>query len=215
MTRTTTLIELVVLLLSAIGCGHTDPLPDAAELRETTRGFDIYWPPEDPEGTMPPSARPLLKGALVLAAEPQPGGGSAVRLSIALTRPSSEADREFWNSELAFPDLAWMSKVRVWDAESEWLWPNLPNLLRLPGKERVERYGGVDPGKHVDNDFAAVLIRKYGARGAVESADTKDNPLVSAEWHAVGVADADAHSLVHGAKSDEFVLHLGGESGPA
>ena len=29
----------------------------------------------------------------------------------------------------------------------------------MPGKERVDRYGGVDPGKGIDNDFAAVLIR--------------------------------------------------------
>ena len=58
-----------------------------------------------------------------------------------------------------------MRYVRVWDKDNRWLWPNLPYLLRLHGTERVERYGGVDPGKGVDNDFAAVLMRKYDESG--------------------------------------------------
>ena len=86
---------------------------------------------------------------------------------------------------------------------------------RLPGQERIQRYGGMDPGKHVDNDFAAVLIRKYDVGGRVESAETQDAPLVSAEWHAPGTADIDLQSIVHVAKSDEFLLHLGGENKPA
>jgi hypothetical protein len=52
-----------------------------------------------------------------------------------------------------------MARVRVWDADRQWLWPNLPYLLRAHGEERVERYGGIDPGRGIDNDFAAVLIR--------------------------------------------------------
>ena len=53
-----------------------------------------------------------------------------------------------------------MKAVRVWDARNQWLWPNLAYLLKLSGLERVERYGGVDPEKGVDNDFSALLIRK-------------------------------------------------------
>ena len=46
-----------------------------------------------------------------------------------------------------FPQYDWMQYVRVWDADHRWLWPNLPYLLRLHGIERVERYGGIDPGE--------------------------------------------------------------------
>src|SRR6185295_12514138 len=77
------------------------------------------------------------------------------------------------------------------------------------GIERVERYGGVDPSKGVDNDFAAVLIRKYDATGQSESQDTRQTPLVEAEWHPVGVAAAGKQSIVHSVQSDEFVIHVG------
>ncbi len=74
----------------------------------------------------------------------------------------------------------------------------------------MERYGGVDPGKGVDNDFAAVLIRKYDGSGQHEDEDTKRAPLVAAEWYPVGMpAVVDKQTLVHTAQSDEFTLHLG------
>jgi hypothetical protein len=98
--------------------------------------------------------------------------------------------------------------VRVWDADHRWLWPNLPYLLRLPGIERVERYGGVDPVKGVDNDFAAVLIREFDARGQVERQTTKESPLVSAEWHAADGPAANKSNTIHVAMSDEFSLNL-------
>ena len=41
-----------------------------------------------------------------------------------------------------------------------------------------------------------------------------DAPLVSAEWHVDGVAETDLHDIMHVARSDEFLLHLGGEDGP-
>ena len=143
---------------------------------------------------------------------PQTGvaaAGWVASIRIVLRRAPDEAGREFWNARLAFPEYDWMSSVRVWDTEHRWLWPNLACLLRLHGKERVERYGGVDPGKGVDNDFAAVLIRKYDASGQIESEETRLAPLVSAEWHVVGAATADKQSVVHAAQSDEFTLHLG------
>jgi len=206
---------LVTLLLLSLGCGRAEPLSGAEGLRSTTCEFNIYWPPKDPEEAVAQSVRPLLKGVLNVVAEQQPRGVTALRLAVTLKRLSEEADRKSWNTALAYSNVAWMEEVRVWDAEHKWLWPNLPYLLRVPGKERVERYGGMDPSKHVDNDFAAVLIRKYDAAGKVESAETKDAPLVSAEWHPVGMATTDGHAVVHTAKSDEFLLHLGGESGPA
>ena len=96
----------------------------------------------------------------------------------------------------------------LWDVDEKWLWPNLPYLLRVRGQNRIERYGGVDPGKDEDNDFAAVLIRAYDATGEVEKAATKLAPLVSAEWYPVGVEDVDRQTIVHAARSDDFILPL-------
>jgi hypothetical protein len=136
-------------------------------------------------------------------------GVTLADLAVTITRPSAEPDRQFWNSQLAFADIAWMGKVRVWDADKKWLWPNLPYLLRLPGQERIERYGGMDPGKRVDNDFAAVLVRKYDSAGRIESAETRDAPLVSAEWYAAGSENPDLYTVVNSAKSDTFAIRLG------
>lgn len=172
--------------------------------------FDIFWPPRPPASAPSLEAKPLLKGRLVLRPEPLPVRGLAVRLRVVLSRPSEEAGREFWNSQLAFPEYDWMRYVRVWDAEERWLWPNLAYLLRLHGIERVERYGGVDPGKGVDNDFAAVLIRKYDSDARREDDDTRRAPLVAAEWHPIGLSDAvDKFTVVHSVESDEFSLHPG------
>ena len=205
----------VALLITPVGCHDGETLGAAERLDHASSDFAIYWPPVDPDEGLPASVKPLLKGVLTLDAEERDRGETEVRVVVTLTRPSAEADRRSWSSTLAFADIAWMNEVRVWDVKGKWLWPNLPYLLRLPGRERVERYGGMDPGKHVDNDFAALLIRKYDADGVVESGETKDAPLVSAEWHAVGATDTDAYSIVHVAQSDEFLLHVGGEKGPA
>ncbi len=198
-----------------VGCDRAETLTAADSLNGAECPFSIYWPPRDPQDNPPASAKPLLRGSVALDAKPAARGGAEVRLVVTVTRPSEETDRQFWNSELAFADIAWMDEVRVWDADTKWLWPNLPYLLRLPGQERIERYGGTDPGKHVDNDFAAVLIRKYDARGKVEAAETKDTPLVSAEWHAKGTAKTDLQTIVHVAKSEPFLLHLGADKRPA
>ena len=198
-----------------VGCDRTETLTAADSLDGAVCPFSIYWPPRDPQDNPPAWAKPLLRGSLALDSQQVARGGAEVRLVVTVTRPSDETDRQFWNSELAFADIAWMDEVRVWDEDTKWLWPNLPYLLRLPGQERIERYGGTDPGKHVDNDFAAVLIRKYDSRGEVEASETKDAPLVSAEWHAEGMAKADLQTIVHVAKSDPFLLHLGADDCPA
>ncbi len=174
-----------------------------------TVDFGIFWPPLDRTEAAKTKTRPLLKGRLSLEPEKLGLGWTAV-FRIALTRPSDEAGRWFWNARLAFPEYDWMSQVRVWDTDRKWLWPNLPYLLRIRGKERVERYGGIDPGKGVDNDFAAVLVRDLGAGEQSGSADTRKTPLVSAEWHPVGAVQTDRRTLVHTATSDEFTIYLGG-----
>ncbi|MCY2987155.1 MAG: hypothetical protein NTY19_04705 [Planctomycetota bacterium] len=198
-----------------VGCDRTKTLTAADSLDGAVCPFSIYWPPRDPQDRLPASAKPLLRGSLALDAKQAARGEAEVRLVVTIARPSEETDRQFWNSELAFADIPWMDEVRVWDADAKWLWPNLPYLLRLPGQERIERYGGTDPVKHVDNDFAAVLIRKYDAHGKAETFETKDSPLVSAEWHAEGMSKTDLQTVSHVAKSDPFLLHLGADSGPA
>ena len=184
--------------------------PPGAEAADAQSGrFGVYWPPQDPEAATATTRRSLLDGLATLKVQSVPATGWVASIRVLLSRAPDEAGREFWNARLAFSEYDWMSSVRVWDADHRWLWPNLAYLLRLHGKERMDRYGGVDPGKGVDNDFAAVLIRKYDVNGQRESEDTRTTPLVSAEWHAVGVVAADRHSVVHTAQSDEFTLHLG------
>ncbi len=210
-------IVLVVALAAqafSFGCRHSTTLTAADSLDGAVCPFSIYWPPRDPEESPPASTKPLLRGNVTVEATKAADGGSEVQFLVTITRPSEESDREFWNSALAFADIDWMDEVRVWDADSKWLWPNLPYLLRLPGQERVERYGGIDPGKQVDNDFAAVLVRNYDATRDTESSETEDAPLVSAEWHAVGKSQTDLDTIAHVAESDPFLLHLGGSTGP-
>jgi len=197
-------LALICFHLSGWGAdGTTTPLPAAGPL-----DFALYWPPRDPAAPLPPASRALLQGCVAAQVENSPPAGWVLRIALTLTRPTDEAAREFWNRQLAFPEYDWMKYVRVWDADRRWQWPNLPYLLRLHGQERVDRYGGMDPGKGVDDDFAAIVIRKYDAAGN-ESPETRLRPLVSAEWHPVGATNVDKQTVVHTARSDEFVLHLG------
>lgn len=182
---------------------------------ETNRlEFGIFWPPKAPSETRGPGVRPLLNGCLLIRSEHLSNHSLMAHLRIVLSRPSDEAGREFWNSRLAFPEYDWMRYVRAWDKDNRWLWPNLPYLLRLHGLERVERYGGVDPAKGVDNDFAAVLIRKYDESDEREDPVTERRPLVAAEWYpAGGRGEVNKQTIVHTAQSDEFTLHLAGAEG--
>ena len=93
-----------------------------------------------------------------------------------------------------------------------------PVPLAAHGKERVERYGGIDPGKGIDNDFAAVLIRpvEHESSGGGDSGSvTTAPPRVSAEWYPVDAESLDGKSVVHVARSDDFrvrVLPGGGQT---
>lgn len=186
-----------------------EDLPHAVGAEAQSVKFGVYWPPQNPTAATRPRTRALLDGSLNFDLQNLAATGWVTTIRVVLSRPADDSGREFWNSRLAFPEYGWMSYVREWDADHRWLWPNLAYLLRLHGKERVDRYGGVDPGKGVDNDFAAVLIRKYDANGEQESDGTRKAPLVSAEWHAVGAVTAGRQTVVHTVQSDQFTLHLG------
>ncbi len=210
-----------VIFLSAPiwGCGNSPvPTPEPVPAPENVLDFGVYWPPQDPADPAGPVGEPLLRGKLCLQRgdlPDTPDVQNAFTLWIELTRPGDDEHREIWNSRLAYRELDWMSRVRVWDADKMWLWPNVPYLLRAHGKHRTERYGGIDPGKGVDNDFAAVLIRAYDGTGTIQSPVTQDTPLVSAEWHPVGVKDVDRETIVHSARSDSFVLPIGNAEPPS
>lgn len=189
---------------------HSDIPLDKWE-QHALREFEIHWPPVDPAARSANLKSPLLRGELALQEVKRVNGDHELQITVRIIRPSTERDKKFWNSQLRFSEVPWMNDVRVWDTEFEWQWPNLPYLLRRHGEERVERYGGVDPGKFVDNDFAAVLIRKYDEDGEIESRETQDMPLVSAEWYGGSEQQPDIHSLVHIAKSDTFRVNVGGD----
>ncbi|WP_146394840.1 hypothetical protein [Planctomycetes bacterium CA13] len=94
-----------------------------------------------------------------------------------------------------------MSRVRTWDRNEKWLWPNLPYLLRANGIERQQRYGGVDPGKGVDNDFAAIVVKPADASLATAE-------LVTAEWHPPHGGFVDKRTIIHRAISDDLVWSI-------
>ena len=179
---------------------------DAESLR-----FEVHWPPIEPL-RKPPLDRPaLLNGQLLILAGqdllPQP----EMRIQIELARPTSEEARMRWNKDLKFPEYLWMARLRVWDKDRKWLWPNVSYLLTAYGVERVERYGGVDPERNFDNDFAGVVVRSYDDQGN-ELDETLDRPLLTARWKP-GSADPSIknpskRSLAHSAKSDVLQISL-------
>lgn len=173
----------------------------------TNLAFTIHWPLQGPS-TNATQQRPLLRGDVTVIRAGAPPKQDALNITVRMIRPSDEQQRVFWNKTLAYTQYGWMSDLRFWDGQQQWLWPNLPYLLRATGLQRVERYGGWDVGHNVDNDFAAVLIRAYGADGA-ELAATAERPLVSAEWYPDGLApdaEPDRHTVVHIARSDTFTI---------
>ena len=166
--------------------------------------FRVDWPPQDPTITRRRRTPPLLDGRLVVLAGRQKGEPN-LNVRFELTRADSESGRKRWNRQLAFPEYDWMSRVRVWDDDQKWLWPNLPYLLRAYGDEREQRYGGVDPGKGVDNDFAAVVIKPVGLAKV-------DPNLITAEWFGPATGAVDKRSIIHKAISDDlrWTIPVGG-----
>jgi len=174
-------------------------------------GFEVHWPPINPnrESANPRSA--LLDGQLLVL----PGGGESqelkMRILIELNRPTSDEARLRWNQQLKFPEYLWMARLRVWDKDRQWLWPNVSCLLTAYGVERVERYGGIDPEKKVDNDFAGIVVRSYDDQGN-EFDESIDQPLISARWHpgSTGptITNTSISSVVHSAKSDLLQISI-------
>ena len=202
----------VALLLAAgapLGCGPAEEDSPARSTGET-RQFHVNWPLDDPGKARPP-AKYLLKGELHVRPEGLGTPDARLVISLTLTRPDDDDTRILWNTQTLFPEYGWIHRLRVWDPRREWLWPNLAYLFRLHGRDRHERYGGWDPGKKVDNDFGAVLIRKYGAAGTA----SPDSPLVSANWQTPGARETNKYTVVHFVKSDDLTVHLAGEGGPS
>ncbi len=158
--------------------------------------FRVDWPPKNPADHRALRSPPLLAGWVMLttgalSSHPQ------INVRIKLTRADGESDRVRWNRDLKFPEYDWMSRVRTWDADEQWLWPNLPFLLKAHGVEREQRYGGIDPGKGIDNDFAAVVVRPLDA-------NANEPPLITADWHPSNGELVDKHSVVHSALSGDL-----------
>ena len=196
------------------GCSNTVPQPkrdlmveadhetfefaNRDDVMETS--FPIDWPPTVPGDSTRNRRAPLLNGKLMLTAG-SVSGDQKVNVRIEIIRPSSEPDRERWNRSLRFPEYDWMSRVRTWDRDEQWLWPNLPFLLRANGIPRHQRYGGVDPGKGVDNDFAGIVVKPL-------SNDEIAPALVAVDWHPPVGESVNKKSIVHKAISDDLQLCL-------
>ena len=180
-------------------------------------GFQVHWPPVDPDRKSAKPRPALLDGQLLVLPSGSESPNSEMRILIELERSTSYEARLLWNKQLKFPEYLWMARLRVWDQDRQWLWPNVSCLLTAYGVERVERYGGVDPEKNVDNDFAGIVVRSYDDQGN-ELEETIDQPLVTARWEP-GSADptikkASIKSVVHSAKSDVLQISIA-DSGKA
>jgi hypothetical protein len=190
-----------------VGCSRTKHRNETFDGK--AHEFGIHWPPIVPNVDRNQAKLPLLRGDVSIKESTATDKSHALEIVLTISRSSNEVERKFWNSQLSFSDVPWMDDVRVWDSDMQWQWPNLPYLLRRHGKERIERYGGVDPSKLIDNDFAAVLIRKFNLDGTVESKDTLNSPLVSAVWRGNVDGPNDIQTVVHVAKSELFTVHVG------
>ncbi|MDP7015244.1 MAG: hypothetical protein QGG36_05570 [Pirellulaceae bacterium] len=234
------LLSALPCLIIAIGCTERPPIapPIASQIAQgidtqviapsalrdkvtnSVETFGVSWPPREIGRSREELEGALLRGELSVFETVEDQTTHTFRVHITLERPQDELQRVRWNEQLAFPEHSWMAQVRVWDKDRRWLWPNLPYLLRAHGVDRVERYGGVDPGKGVDNDFAAVLIRPPDDRspGSEERLGAPSRqPMVSAEWYPVDAKILDGTSIVHIARSDDFRVRPspnGGESEP-
>lgn len=187
------------------------PTIDADKTWSRTSQFGVFWPPRNASKDLTGS---LFQGEVAAFQTEEETGKDAFRIHLTLTRSAHEDDRNRWNKALAFPSLLWMVHVKVWDDDNKWLWPNLPFLLRAHGRERIDRYGGIDPEKDVDNDFAAVLIRPLQDTGSGQHEPiTNVEPLVSAEWYPVNARGVDRKTVVHVARSDDFRIGLQPEEG--
>ena len=167
------------------------------EHARSVSAFRVDWPPSEPMSRRRTAA--LLTGELVVMVGER-NNKPHMNVRIELIRADSESDRQRWNRKLKFPEYDWMSRVRVWDRKQQWLWPNLSFLLRAHGVERQQRYGGVDPGKGIDNDFAAIVVKSRGGG--------EEEQLITAEWNSPPVGFVDRRSIVHRAISNDILFEI-------
>ncbi|NOS70693.1 MAG: hypothetical protein HOP33_12275 [Verrucomicrobia bacterium] len=156
---------------------------DLLGLKDFSFQFGISQSPWDSDSAQP------LRGELLLSDDSY----TEVVIKFRVDRPTTDENRELW-STFTNP---WRENVVV----DGWLWPNLAALLTAHGETGVTRYGGFDPGKQVDDDFSAVVVRRQGSFGL---------PLISADWvNENGVTSIRAVS--HSARIREnFRVNVGG-----
>lgn len=97
-----------------------------------------------------------------------------------------------WNSSEQQVPNEWNREA--WESDSEgnrWLWPDLAKLLNGD-------YGGFDPVKRVDNDYAIVIVRHYDAEG-----NEVGQPQASRRWHTIGNPSGE---VSHVAGVEEFCI---------
>lgn len=145
---------LVLALLTLIsGCRDATSQKEVL-LPAAKADFFIFWPPQDASENTGSSVPPLLQGEVWVTGETDAEGSSVLRIRMHLIRPSGEAERQFWNSQLSYADLDWMNEVRVWDKDNLWIWPNLPFLLRRPGSGLAETPGAATQVEDPINESA-------------------------------------------------------------
>ena len=67
----------------------------------------------------------------------------------------------------------------------------------MHGIDREQRYGGIDPGKGVDNDFASVVLISLDG-------NQDELPLVTANWYPPLGEKVDTFTIVHKAISGDL-----------
>jgi RHS repeat-associated protein len=128
----------------------------------TTRTFPLY--------RLPYLKKPVLAYADVNVWRSSQG---PILIKVRVWRNSDEKSRRDWNNFTAWPGMP-----PTWDAQHQWLWPNMASLLNARGSRR---YGEPDPSR--DNMdaafFGAVAMPEGGDRPAAVSADwLNDNGVV-------------------------------------
>jgi len=134
----------------------------------TARTFPLY--------RLPYLKKPVLAYADVNVWRSSQG---PILIKMRVWRNSDQQSRRDWNNFTAWPGMP-----QTWDAQHQWLWPNMASLLNARGPQR---YGEPDPSR--DNMdaafFGAVAMPEGGTRP----------PLVSADWlNDNGVVDKQAVS---------------------
>ena len=105
----------IYIAVAIVGC--TDEPQLSEPLDGSLQRFEIHWPPVAPEVQTASRKPPLLRGAISIKETIRSKQARDLEFALTITRPSSEADREFWNSQLAFSDVPWMDEVRIWDSD--------------------------------------------------------------------------------------------------